>query len=68
MTSPHKRFFTWVEEPYFQRADVPDRIRAHMRVLWLNGARVEELAKTFKMPVEWIEVFVRETDRTTKPN
>jgi Mor family transcriptional regulator len=67
MTSPHNRFFTWVAEPFADPAQVAERIRAHMRVLWFNGARVEELAKTFKMPAEWVDEFIRRTEHL-QPN
>ena len=44
MTRP--KVFTFVEETYSEPAAVPDRVRAHLRMLWLNGAKVTELAKT----------------------
>jgi hypothetical protein len=59
------KFFTWVEETYTEPAQVPERLRAHMRVLWLSGAKVQVLAKMFNMPVEWVDDFVREEPRTT---
>ena len=63
-----KPFFTWVEETYSQPSEVPLRIRQHMRVLWLDGAKTWTLAELFHVPVEWVEDFVREPERTTKPN
>ena len=51
MTSPNNKFFTWIEEPFTEPAKVPARIKHEMRVLWLNGAKIAELARTFKMPM-----------------
>ena len=62
------KFFTWVEETYTEPAQVPERIRLEMRVLWLDGAPIYELAECFNLPVEWVEDFVREEPRTTKPH
>ena len=36
-----------------------------MRVSWLDGAKAEELAELFSVPVEWVETIVREEPRTT---
>ena len=27
-------------------------------LLWLGGTKVEDLAKTFEVPVDWVEDFV----------
>lgn len=61
MSNPPK-FFTWVEQDYKTPNEVPERLRKYMRVLWLNGSRPDEIAQTFKVPVEWVEGFVRESD------
>jgi hypothetical protein len=62
------KFFTWVEETYEHPSQVPERIRAYMQILWLNGTTVEELAKTFKIPVDWIEDFVRASYAPPRPS
>jgi hypothetical protein len=56
----HPRFFTWVTESYNSRNDVPRRLRAHMRVLWLEGASITSIAEGFELPYEWVDDFVRE--------
>ncbi|RZN09658.1 hypothetical protein CWO91_16655 [Bradyrhizobium genosp. SA-3] len=65
---PKPPFFTWVLQELSKPEDVPERMRVYMRVLWLNGTSEREIADTFKMPVEWVEDFVRDTSRTTKPH
>jgi hypothetical protein len=54
-----RKFFTWTEESYTEQAEVPARLQQHMRHLWLRGSSVEELAQIFKMPIEWVDDFVR---------
>jgi hypothetical protein len=66
MTQP--KFFTFIEETYSEPAAVPDCVRAHLRVLWLDGARVDQFARTFKMPAEWVDEFVHEEQNIYKPN
>lgn len=61
-------FFTWVEETYFQQVDVPVRCRVFMQILWLHGTRVEDLARHFKVPVEWVDDFVHDSYPSEKPN
>jgi hypothetical protein len=41
------RFFTWTEEQFTEPAQVSERMRRELRVLWLNGARVDQLARWF---------------------
>jgi hypothetical protein len=61
-------WFTWVDlDENSQMSDVPMRTREQLRVLWLNGAKVEALAATFRIPEEWVEIFVRDTYET-KPH
>jgi hypothetical protein len=61
-------FFTWIEEPYFQQADVPIRIRHFMQVLWLHGTRTKDLARHFHVPEEWVEDFVYDCYPGEKPH
>jgi hypothetical protein len=68
MSDTRKPFFTWIEENYTEPAQVPERLRIEMRMLWLNGATVEELGAIFHVPAEWVADFVREVPRTTRPN
>jgi hypothetical protein len=68
MTTERPKFFTFIETVYPEPAAVPERIRNYVRVEWLNGASVEELAKIFNMPVEWVDEFVRAQYPDTKPN
>jgi hypothetical protein len=65
---PKPPFFTWVLTELSKPEDVPERMIGYMRVLWLNGTSEREIADTFKMPIEWVEDFVRREPRTTKPN
>lgn len=65
---PKPPFFTWVLQEITKPEDVPERMRTYMRVLWLNGTSEREIADTFKMPVEWVEDFVRESPRTVRPH
>jgi hypothetical protein len=65
---PKPPFFTWVLQELSKPEDVPERMQAYMRVLWLNGTTEREIAKTFKMPVEWVEDFVRRTPRNKRPH
>jgi len=70
---PPKRppFFTWVLQELSKPEDVPERMRTYMRLLWLDGASERELSDTFKIPLEWVEVFVRDTsaaEGSRKPN
>jgi hypothetical protein len=65
---PKPPFFTWVLQEINKPEDVPERMRVYMRVLWLNGTSEREIADTFKMPIEWVEEFVRETPRTKFPH
>ncbi|MCK1742207.1 hypothetical protein IVA80_15385 [Bradyrhizobium sp. 139] len=67
MTTPGSKFFTWVEEDFTEPAAVPVHVRQEMRFLWLHGAKVEQLAKTFKMPADWVDEFVR-VEHTSKPH
>ena len=60
MDHTKKPFFTWVDEHYNHPTDVPPRIREHMRVLWLDGAKAWTLAELFHVPLEWVDMFVRE--------
>jgi len=63
------KFFTWIEEHYAQPSDVPERIRLEMKLLWLHGgATDEELARIFNVPIDWVEGFVRDWPRPTRPN
>lgn len=57
-----KKFFTWVEQEFERQDDVPVRWRRYMRFLWLHGARLEDVARTFKLPAEWVDDFVHERD------
>ena len=57
---PKAPFFTWIEETYDHPSQVPQRVREHMRMLWLDGAKAWTLAELFHVPVEWVEDFVRE--------
>ena len=61
-------FFTWVDETYFQQADVPIRIRSFMQILWLHGTRTQDLAKYFHVPEEWVDDFVHDSYPSEKPN
>ena len=61
------KFFNWVQEDWREPSAVPLRIRAHMRVLWLHGARVEDLARTFSVPSAWVDDFVRDTTLDGNP-
>lgn len=61
-------FFTWILTDIEDQSDVPERMRQYMRMLWLNGVPVEEIAETFKMPIEWVDDFVREAERTARPH
>jgi hypothetical protein len=61
-------FFTWVDEIYFQQADVPVRLREFMQILWLHGTRLEDLARHFHVPVEWVDDFVHGSYPSEKPN
>lgn len=54
-----RKFFTWAEETYPEAAAVPVRVQEHMRYLHLRGATPEQIAQMFKMPVDWVEAFVR---------
>jgi hypothetical protein len=56
MTS--KPFFNYAEQ-----AAVPEMLRLQLRTLWLKGAKTEDLAATFKLPLEWVEGFVLEGKR-----
>jgi hypothetical protein len=38
-------------------------LRLRIRTLWGRGAKPEDLAATFKLPVEWVEDFVLEGKR-----
>jgi hypothetical protein len=33
--------------------------RIFMQLLWLNGTKVEDIAATFEVPVDWVEDFVQ---------
>jgi hypothetical protein len=62
-------FFTWVLEDFATQHDVPERLREHMRVMWLAGLKTEVIALVFETPVEWVEDFVREAPRKAeRPN
>ncbi len=60
------RFFTWVEDNWTAPDDVPERVRAHMRVLWSDGVTVGQIAETFMVPVAWVEIFVGGDTGVTK--
>ena len=68
MDHPQPKFFNWVKETHEQPSDVPERVRAFMQTLWLNGTTVEEIAKTFEVPAEWVEDFVRGSYAPSKPS
>lgn len=63
-----KPFYTWVETTYTEQAQVPDTMRRALRELWLKGARPDELAATFKLPLEWVEDFVLDPTRDPRLN
>ena len=42
------------------QAAVSETIRLQLRILWLKGAKPEDLAATFKLPLEWVMDFVQE--------
>jgi hypothetical protein len=63
MTRPP--FFTWFDDTYKSSDQIPERICEFMRVSWLDGAEVGELAELFHVPVDWVETIVREEPRTT---
>jgi hypothetical protein len=48
---------------YADRAAVPEMLRLRIRTLWGRGAKPEDLAATFKLPVEWVQDFVLEGKR-----
>jgi hypothetical protein len=60
-------FFTWIDETYALKSDVPERLHQEMRLLTYFGATPEELSVIFNMPVEWVEDFVRDAPRKTSP-
>jgi len=43
---------------YPEQAAVPETLRLQLRTLWLKGAKTEDLAATFKLPLEWVNAFV----------
>jgi hypothetical protein len=45
---------------YPEQAAVPETLRLELRKLWARGAKPEELAATFKLPLEWVMDFVLE--------
>lgn len=62
------RFFTWTEDNWPTPDDVPERVRAHMRVLWSDGHKVEAIAELFRVPTPWVEIFVAGDTGVTKPH
>jgi hypothetical protein len=48
---------------YAEQTAVPETLRLQLRTLWLKGAKTEDLAATFKLPLEWLEDFVLEGKR-----
>lgn len=48
---------------YPDKAAVPEMLRLQLRTLWLKGAKSEDLAATFKLPLEWVEDLVLEGKR-----
>jgi hypothetical protein len=67
MTNPRPPFFTWTEEQFTEPAQVSDRMRRELKLLWLKGATVAELAGLFQMPAEWVEDFVHAEQNIYKP-
>ena len=45
------------------QAAVPETLRLQLRTLWLKGAKPDELAATFKLPLAWVMDFVVEGKR-----
>ena len=57
--------FTWLDNTYDDQSQIPERICEFMNVSWLDGAKVEEIAELFSVPVDWVDTIVREEPRTT---
>jgi hypothetical protein len=51
------KFFTWIDKTYAEPAAVPLALRTQIRALWVRGARPDELAATFKLPLDWVADF-----------
>ena len=65
MDKPEKpKFFTFVEGDYAEPADVPERVRVYVRLMFLHGAKAEHLARVFKMPEEWVDDFAHGIEPT----
>jgi hypothetical protein len=62
---PQPPFFTWTEETYAGPADVPERVRDQIKILWLKGARADEISAVFNMPSEWIYTFALAPDKNS---
>ena len=62
------KFFTWTDKTYKEQSEVPERIRAQLGTLWLKGAKPDELAATFKLPIAWVQNFVLEEHKPPRPN
>jgi hypothetical protein len=42
------------------QAAVPEFLRHQIRALWSKGAKPDELAATFNLPLKWVEDFILE--------